>query len=45
MVYVFEKMRTDENKDIYSVRETTGKILMLTEDVNKLVEFYSNLGV
>lgn len=37
-------MKVDD-KDVYSVRETTGKILFASVDASKLVEFYKSLGV
>lgn len=44
MVYVFEKMKVDEN-EVYTLRETTGKVLFASSDVTKLVDFYKNLGL
>lgn len=44
MVFIFEKMKVDEN-DVFVVRETTGKTLFASSDVSKLVDFYKELGV
>lgn len=44
MVYVFEKMKCD-GKDIFIVREMSGKTIFASEDANKLVDFYKSLGV
>lgn len=44
MVYVFEKIKAD-NKDVFIVRETNGKLLCATTDTDVLVKFYKNLGV
>lgn len=44
MVYVFEKIKTDD-KDVFIVRETNGKVLCATTNTDVLVKFYKDLGV
>lgn len=37
-------MKVDEN-EVYTLRETNGKLVFASSDVTKLVDFYKNLGL
>ena len=44
MVYVFEKLKVDD-KEMFTIRETSGRLLVSSTDPQKLVDFYSSLSI